>query len=281
MMLHDDAPRVRAPAAALPGRSFVSILPVLPVISATVEQVVIVTSLFWALTANAAFIGAAMRGHSLAEPSSWAHGAAMLVLVTGLHAFLLLLVANRWTVKPLIAVLLVATALANHFTGGFGIYLDPAMLRNVLRTDLNEARELASLSLLYHLLLQAVLPLLVLSRVRLRACSLRGRQPLLRASVQRVLLLGLCAVLMVAAVLLNFQAFSSLMRNHKEVRYLITPANYLWSAGKVAAQSVRGAVRSRDAIGLDAQPDGAGYRGRRNGACSELGSFRLHAADHA
>lgn len=262
MTHHDDDPRVRAPAAALPGRPFVSILPVPPVISATVEQVVIVTSLFWALTANAAFIGAAMRGHTLAEPSSWAHGAAMLVLVTGLHAFLLLLVANRWTVKPLIAVLLVATALANHFTGGFGIYLDPAMLRNVLRTDLNEARELASLSLLYHLLLQAVLPLLVLSRVRLRARPLRGRQHLLRASVQRVLLLGLCAVLMVAAVLLNFQAFSSLMRNHKEVRYLITPANYLWSAGKVAAQSVRGAVRSREAIGLDAQP-GPSWAARR------------------
>ena len=48
----------------------------------------------------------------------------------------------------------------------FGVYLDPSMVRNVLRTDVAEARELLSWSLLPHLVVYAVAPLLLLSRVR-------------------------------------------------------------------------------------------------------------------
>jgi lipid A ethanolaminephosphotransferase len=48
----------------------------------------------------------------------------------------------------------------------YGVYLDPSMLRNVLRTDWHEAGELLGLSLL-HLLLHAVLPLLLLWRVQI------------------------------------------------------------------------------------------------------------------
>jgi lipid A ethanolaminephosphotransferase len=44
------------------------------------------------------------------------------------------------------------------------------------------------------------------------------------------------------------------MRNHKEVRYLITPANYLWSLANLGVGEVRGAAKPREAIGLDAAP---------------------------
>jgi len=36
------------------------------------------------------------------------------------------------------------------------------------------------------------------------------------------------------AVVSQFQPLASLMRNQKEVRYLVTPANYLWSLASVA-----------------------------------------------
>ena len=262
MMREEDDPRDRAPATPLPGARVESSLRARWVIPASVEQLVVATVLFWTLTANPAFIGAVMRGHSLAELSSWAYGGAMLVLVTAVHAFLLLLVANRRTLKPVIAVLVVTTAFATYFTGAFGVYLDPSMLRNALHTDLPEARELFSMPLAAHLLLHAALPLLVLSRVRLIPRPSTASHPLLRALARRSLLLGVSMLLMAVALLSNFQAFSSLMRNQKEVRYLITPANYLWSAGTVAAQGARGAARPREAIGLDAQP-GPSWAARR------------------
>ena len=233
----------------------------LPTIRASVEQVVFAAALFWALAANHAFIGAVLKGHSLAEASTWAYGASMLALVAAIHAFLLLLAANRWTLRPLLALLIVGTALATYFTGAYGVYLDPSMLHNAVRTDLPEARELISVQLLLHVAIYAGLPLLLLARVRLVTRPLRSRRLVLRALVRRGLLLAGMAAVMVGTVLANFQSFSSLMRNQKEVRYLITPANYLWSLGVVAADATRGATQPRRAIGLDARP-GPSWAGR-------------------
>jgi lipid A ethanolaminephosphotransferase len=50
----------------------------------------------------------------------------------------------------------------------------------------------------------------------------------------------------------QFQPIASLMRNHKEVRYHMTPLNALWSTASVLAADARGAAQPRQAIGLDA-----------------------------
>ena len=47
------------------------------------------------------------------------------------------------------------------------------------------------------------------------------------------------------------------MRNHHELRYLVTPANLLWSTGAVLSADARGATRPRKPVGLDARPGGS------------------------
>ncbi len=217
-------------------------------IPATVEQLLAVASVFWAFTANRLFLQAALKDRVYSEPATWAFAGALLVMLAALHFLLLALVCNRWTVKPLLALLIVGTAFAAHFMQSYGVYLDPSMMRNVMRTDVAEARELFSWSLLPHLLLYAVLPLFVLWRVRL------VQHGWTRALMVRTGSLLVAVVLLVGALLLVFQAFASLMRNHKEMRYLVTPANYLWSISAVAAAQAKGAALPRQAIGLDAAP---------------------------
>lgn len=217
-------------------------------IHATVEQLLFVASLFWLLAANRLFFASALRERTLAEPATWGFAAALAVLVLAIHFLLLGLVANRWSVKPLLAVLIVVTALASFYMQSFGVYLDPTMVRNVLKSDVAEARELISWPLVLHLLLYAGLPLLLLSRVRIR------NRPFAKALLWRVAALALAAVAAVGALLSVFQPFASLMRNHKEVRYLITPSNYLWSAAAVGMAEARGAAAPRQPLGLDAQP---------------------------
>ncbi len=212
----------------------------------TVESLLLVASLFWALTANAAFFRAALRDRSLAEPGTWGFALALGLMLVSLHFLLLGLVCNRWTVKPVLVVLIIGTAVATHFMQSFGVYLDPSMLRNTMRTDVAEARELWSWRLLPHLLVYAVLPLLMLWRVRL------VQRPWLRATAVRVGALLLSVGVFVGVLLLVFQSFSSLMRNHKEIRYLATPANYLWSLAAVAGAQAKGAAQPRQPIGLDA-----------------------------
>ena len=202
--------------------------------------------LYFALAANRLFLGQALKERALTEPRTWGYALALVVLLASLHYLLLAPLANRWTVKPLLALMVVVTAFAVHFMQAYGVYLDPSMVRNALRTDVSEARELLSWSLLTHLAIYAVAPLLLLWRVRI------VRRPWLRASALRLGSAGLAGAVLVATLLAVFQPFSSLMRNDKALRYLATPANVLWSVASVTAAQARGAAVPRQPIGLDA-----------------------------
>jgi len=214
--------------------------------TASTATAALALSLFWLLSANRPFLGAALKGREWGDLSAWGFATALALMVLALHFLLVAAVGLRHAFKPLAALLIVGTAFASHFMDRFGVYLDPSMLRNVLRTDTKEAAELFSWSLLPHLLWQAGLPLLALWRLRLVRRSW-GRAALVHAGA----LLAAAAVI-VGTVLAVFQPLASLMRNQKELRYLITPANYLWSLGSVLAADAKGAAAPRQAIGLDA-----------------------------
>ncbi|MEF8753994.1 MAG: phosphoethanolamine--lipid A transferase [Accumulibacter sp.] len=215
-------------------------------IPATIEQLLLVASIFWVLTANRPFLAAIVGERSLTAAGTWGLLLATAVLLVAIHFALLALLATRLTVKPLLALMIVATVIASHFMSAYGVLLDPTMLRNVLRTDFLEARELLSPALAVELALYALLPLLLLWRVRIAV------RPPLRSCGARLLALLLAAVAMAGSLAVVYKPLSSLLRNHKEVRYLITPANYLWSLASVAASDARGVARTRAPIGLDA-----------------------------
>ena len=213
---------------------------------ATVEQLVLVVSVFWALSANSAFLEAALHDRAHDAPATWWFGAALLVMLVAVHALLVAPFANRFTVKPLLSLLIVVGASASFYADAFGVFMDPSMLRNVLRTDPGEAKELLSLRLAGHLLLFAGLPLMLLWWVRVRPRTWG------RALGRRLAFIGLMLLALLIAMWSVFQPLSSLMRSQKELRYLITPANVVWSVGSVLAADAKGAAKPRQVIGEDA-----------------------------
>jgi len=218
------------------------------ILPATVEQVLLVASAFWTLAANRLFFGEALQGRDLSAPGTWGFLLALVVALMALHFLLLAPVSNRWTVKPVVAVAVVVAAVATYYMQRYRVYMDPSMMRNVLRTDPAEAGELLGWTLLPHLALYAGLPLLLLWRVRI------VRRPWVRATALRLGAMVAAVVVLVGAVMAVFQPVASLMRNHKELRYLVTPGNVLWSVGAVLAKDARGAAEPRQPIGLDAAP---------------------------
>lgn len=204
-------------------------------------------SLYFALACNAPFFTGTMAGRSWAERGTWVFAGSMVVLLTALHLLLLCLVLHRWIARPLLSVLIVVTALAMYYMQRFGVFLDPTMLRNVLHTGLTEANELVGWWMLPHLLLYAALPIGLLWRVQLARRSMR------RALLTRVAALAAAAGLVVASLLSVFQDFSALMRNQKQLRYLVTPANVLYSTARVLAGDAREANTIRTAVGTDAR----------------------------
>ena len=73
-----------------------------------------------------------------------------------------------------------------------------------------------------------------------------------RALVLRIVSLGVALLVGAGSLLAIFQDVAPLMRNHKETRYLITPANYLYSLARVLSADASAAAKPRQPIGLDA-----------------------------
>ncbi len=183
--------------------------------------------------------------------------AALLIAVTALQFAVLALLLTRRTVRPVLAVLFVATAFATFYMDRYSVFINPEMLQNLLHTDWPEAHELLTPALGKHLLLYAGLPLLVLSRVQIKP---RPRSKAMGVRVFTVLAALLLAGLMVVP---QFRAVSSVVRNHREARHLITPTNYLSSGFRLARSAVAEPAGPRAVIAADARRDSTAATGHR------------------
>lgn len=217
------------------------------------ESLILLTSLFFTLFSNLSFWQRALP----APLAQWKFALSLFLVVTAVHALLLGLVVNRWVAKPLLSLLLLVTSVAAYYMHAYGIYLNTDMMRNVLQTDGRESSELLSAGLLLPIV-SAMVPIALLWRVRVRP------RRWTRALGIRVAFL--CGVLLTggAGALLSFQDLSSLIRNQKEVRYLVTPANYLVSLSQVLLADPPGVKPPRVPIGTDARllPAAAGGKPR-------------------
>jgi len=175
--------------------------------------------------------------------------------LVAIHFALLATVANRWIVKPLLSLIVVASAFAAHFMQHYHVYLDPAMLRNVLRTDAREAGELLNWQMLPLVALYAVPPLLLIWRVQLRK---RRPWPAIRL---RIATIAIALTVAAGSIFAIFQDLSALMREHKELRYLAVPGNFIYSLARVAAADTAAATSMHAPIGEDATL-GATARGK-------------------
>ncbi|WP_458524750.1 phosphoethanolamine transferase [Onishia taeanensis] len=153
------------------------------------------------------------------------------LVLTVLQFIVFVLFITRHTAKPLLSVLFLLAAMVSYFTGHYGTYVDTHMIDNVLQTDTKEATELLTPGFAGYLLIYALLPLTLLWRVRL----VDTFWP--RALGRRLAYLATGLAVLTVALLLSYQSLLSLMRNHTELRYLITPGNALISTGRVLATS--------------------------------------------
>ena len=156
--------------------------------------------------------------------------AAMGVFIFGVLALLLGLLAWRRTLKGAAIALLLVTACASYFMLSYGVVIDPGMITNTVQTDVHEARALLSWQLVAVVAVLALLP-----------AGLLWRQPIAYGPLRRQLGRNLCLIalgllLAVVAVFVSFQSLASVMRNHKDVRYLINPLAAVYSAASVAAR---------------------------------------------
>lgn len=194
------------------------------------EQLILVVSIFFTVACNGRFWSAFLAAGDYSRAHAWLLVLAVFALVTALHCFLLGLVVTRRTAKPLLSIVLLTTAATVYYMNRYTVFMDTTMLRNLLHTDVKEARELLSFSTVVSLTAYGILPSFLLWKIRLKPA-----QNWRRAAFLRTAFLFSALFIVLASIGLFFQDLSALMRNQKEVRYLVTPANYIVSLARVVA----------------------------------------------
>ncbi|MBV7194975.1 phosphoethanolamine transferase domain-containing protein, partial [Escherichia coli] len=91
------------------------------------EFLTLFISLVFTLLCNGVFWNALLAGRDSLTSGTWLMLLCTGLLITGLQWLLLLLVATRWSVKPLLILLAVMTPAAVYFMRNYGVYLDKAM----------------------------------------------------------------------------------------------------------------------------------------------------------
>ncbi len=210
------------------------------------EQLTLWVTFLFTILYNIAFWQSALAGYELNEVGSWSMAISMFAVMTSLQFIVFVPFVFRWSTKIILTLMLFVASCVSYFTSHYGTYFDTTMLDNVLQTDVKEARELFTTGLLLHMLIFFALPAVIIWQVRLEKASWS------KAIFRRLAyFLGGVTVLLVS-VMFSYQGLSSLMRNHKELRYLVTPGNYLISLSQVLASDTLSANAPRLPVGSDA-----------------------------
>lgn len=210
------------------------------------EALILAFSVIVVGTLNSSFLATAIVQHSPDSFGGVAFLAATLILLIGLHGFIFGLLGLRWMLRPMLAISWTVGVMAAYYIQRYTVYLDPGMLRNILHTQPKEALELVTLSMITTVLAASVPVWVVLAWITVRPTSTW------RWLLRRTLWLIACLTVTIGSGLLAYRDLSALLRNHREARYLVTPANVFASAFAVLKSSLREAHQPRIPIGLDA-----------------------------
>ncbi|QGZ43197.1 phosphoethanolamine transferase [Pseudoduganella flava] len=132
---------------------------------------------------------------------------------------ILTLVNFRFVIKPVLIALFLAGSAASYFMNEYGVVIDASMVQNVFETDSKEAHELLSWKMVQTVTLLGVLPSLLIWRLPLRFPPVQ-RGLLLKLGTVIVSLLAVAALL-----ILLFKTLAPAVREHRELRFLLTPTN--------------------------------------------------------
>ncbi|RZA35015.1 MAG: phosphoethanolamine--lipid A transferase [Lysobacteraceae bacterium] len=209
------------------------------------------------ISANLLVFGVAVLLASAANINFWSNfihavggfSLARLPLLVGSFAIVVLLFyalltpfSFRFVAKPaLIAFILTASASA-WFINEYGVVIDKAIIQSIFETDRHEAVELLNWHLAAFILLTGGLPALLVARTRVDFPD--GARGLARRA-------GICAGALAGAALLLvllFKTLAPVVREHRELRYLLTPTN--------AVQALNGYLHNRWSTKVPLQPIG-------------------------
>lgn len=212
------------------------------------QRMVLVVSLFIMLTGNYTFLNRVADIY-FADSRHLAFFVSVFFLFAAATAFLLNFLAYRGLTAPVLAIFLLISSATAYFTDKYGTVLNDEMLINMLQTNVSEAGDLLSVSLVIRLLVFGVIPAVLL--VRYRPSSMG---PV--AEIRGMLFSGLSLILFMVLCIAPFTStYASFFREHKSVRFYANPTYVTYSAVNLAGRIFKDQGSQKiSAVAIDAKP---------------------------
>nr|WP_174505355.1 phosphoethanolamine--lipid A transferase [Acinetobacter sp. Marseille-Q1620] len=127
----------------------------------------------------------------------------------------------KYSAKIMSSILIIIAGIASYFSNNFGVYISPEQIQNVMQTDSAEVMQLITSYFWYWCVLFIFLPLLLVWITPIKPESFTSR---LKAKLLHIIV---SIAILLVLILSNYLNFVHLFREHKEMRYLISPHNVL------------------------------------------------------
>ena len=189
-------------------------------------KLIVLVGVFLMVFGNISFITNAVDVYPLNIASNFPFLFSLLVVLACVNIILLLLLCNRWTIKPVLIILLLVSSAAGYFMDVYNIVIDTDMIDNVVRTDRQEAIDLIGIKFFIYIFLLGIIPSVYIYKITINYENF-GKELITNAA-----LMLLCMVISILAITIFSKNYASYFREHKSLRYYANPAYYLYSIGK-------------------------------------------------
>ncbi|WP_244160582.1 phosphoethanolamine transferase [Delftia lacustris] len=170
-----------------------------------------------------------------------------LTAVASLNISLIAIFAWGRLLKPVLIFAILTASITSYFMLNYGIVIDPGMVRNTIQTDVAEASDLVSVQMLLTVFILSAVPIAFICLANVKKTTVAG------SIATSVALSATGLAFAILCIFLVYQPFSSTMRNHTKMRYLINPLNTFYSTIKVATNPLERTNVELSKIGQDAK----------------------------
>lgn len=172
---------------------------------------------------------------------------ALYVALSALFMAFMIFFSAKYVMKPALAVMIAIAATASWFMDRFGAIIDTDMVRNAFETTTAEAGNLITPGFVWHILIFAVVPIVLLFSVRIRHRPILGK--LLWNTIS---ILG-CLLVVGVISAANSKTFTTAIRQHKDIVKSLNPITPISSTVTYFSQADKEAHLAVTPTGTDAK----------------------------
>lgn len=208
---------------------------------------IIITAIFFIVFDNITFFQKVLDIYPIVGFQSALFIISLAVVFTCVNIILLSIACYKYTIKPVLIMLLLLSSACAYFMDSYHVIIDNVMIDNIVKTDTGEALDLISIKQFLYLFFLGVLPAIWIYKVPLAEPSFK------KAVLSKLALITISLIIGVITILSLGDFYASFLRENKSLRNYANPSYYIYSVGKYIGSIYRADNDVFMPIGLDAR----------------------------